>query len=41
MAKVVRESRKITFGSRRVGKHKKTSSPKDKAVKKKYRGQGR
>ena len=34
------ESRKISFGVRRKGKHKKTSSPKDKPVSK-YRGQGR
>jgi len=34
------ESRKITFGNRRKGKHKKTSGPKDKKVSK-YRGQGR
>lgn len=41
MAKVVRESTKITFGKRRVGKHKKRQGPKVKAEKKKYRGQGR
>ncbi len=34
------ESRKVTFGKRRNGKHKKSSSPKDKPVSK-YRGQGR
>jgi len=33
-------ARKITFGKRRNGKHKKTNSPKDKPVSK-YRGQGR
>jgi hypothetical protein len=31
---------KTTFGKRRDGKHKKTSGPKDKAEKKKYKGQG-
>jgi hypothetical protein len=41
MAKVVKENRKVTFGTRRVGKHKKTNGPKEKAVKRKYRGQGR
>jgi hypothetical protein len=35
------ESRKIVFGVRRKGKHAKSSGPKDKSVKKKYRGQGR
>lgn len=34
------ESRKITFGVRRGGKHAKSSGPKAKNVKK-YRGQGR
>lgn len=34
------ESRKVTFGVRRKGKHRKNSSPKDKMVSK-YRGQGR
>lgn len=34
------ESRKITFGKRRSGRHRKTSTPKDKNVSK-YRGQGR
>jgi hypothetical protein len=33
-------SRKITFGKRRNGKHKKTNGPKDKPVSK-YRAQGR
>lgn len=33
-------SRKVTFGKRRNGKHKKTRSPKDKPVSK-YRSQGR
>lgn len=33
-------SRKVTFGKRRNGKHKKTRSPKDKLVSK-YRAQGR
>ena len=33
-------SRKISFGKRRNGKHKKTRSPKDKLVSK-YRSQGR
>jgi hypothetical protein len=31
---------KITFGKRRVGKHKKSTSPKDKSVKP-YKGQGK
>lgn len=34
------ESRKVTFGKRRNGKHKKFRSPKDKPVSK-YRSQGR
>ena len=40
MAKVKADSRKISFGKRKGGKAKKTSGPKDKAVKK-YRAQGR
>ncbi len=35
------ESKKIVFGVRRKGKHAKSAGPKDKSVKKKYRGQGR
>jgi hypothetical protein len=35
------ESKKIIFGVRRKGKHAKSAGPKDKSVKKKYRGQGR
>lgn len=35
------EARKIVFGTRRKGKFKKSSSPKEAAQKKKYRGQGR
>ena len=31
---------KVTFGTRRTGKHKKTRGPKEKHTKK-YRGQGR
>lgn len=31
---------KVTFGQRRKGKHSKTRGPKDKRVKKKYKGQG-
>lgn len=38
-SKSASEARKITFGVRRKGKHKKTRSPKDKPVSK-YRGQG-
>lgn len=34
------ESKKISFGKRRTGRLRKTSSPKDKKVSK-YRGQGR
>lgn len=34
------ESRKITFGVRRGGKHAKTRGPKAKSIKR-YRGQGR
>jgi hypothetical protein len=34
------ESKKITFGVRRSGKHAKTRGPKAKSIKK-YRGQGR
>ena len=34
------EANKISFGKRRLGRHRKTSGPKDKHVKK-YRGQGR
>ncbi len=43
MAKVSKsaESKKIVFGVRRKGKHAKSVGPKDKSVKKKYRGQGR
>ncbi len=43
MAKVSKsaESKKIVFGVRRKGKHAKSAGPKDKSVKKKYRGQGR
>ena len=33
-------SRKVTFGKRRIGRHKKTNGPKDKSVSK-YRAQGR
>jgi hypothetical protein len=33
-------SAKTTFGKRRDGKHEKTRGPKDKRVKKKYKGQG-
>jgi hypothetical protein len=33
-------SQKISFGKRRVGKHKKTNGPKDKATKR-YVGQGK
>lgn len=32
---------KVVFGTRRKGKYKKTSGPKEAAQKKKYRGQGR
>lgn len=32
---------KLTFGKRKAGKYKKASGPKEKAVKAKYRGQGR
>ena len=35
------ESKKIIFGVRRKGKHSKSAGPKDKPVKKRYRGQGR
>ena len=35
------ESKKIIFGVRRKGKHAKSAGPKDKPVKKRYRGQGR
>jgi len=38
--KTTGNSQKITFGKRRVGKHKKTNGPKDKDTKK-YRSQGR
>jgi hypothetical protein len=38
-AKSSSESKKITFGVRRKGKHAKTSSPKDKRTKR-SRGQG-
>jgi len=31
---------KVTFGKRREGKHSKTRGPKDKKIKKKYKGQG-
>lgn len=31
---------KVSFGKRREGKHSKSSGPKDKRVKKKYKGQG-
>lgn len=40
-AKGSSETKKIIFGRRRKGKHSKTAGPKDKAVKKKYLGQGR
>jgi len=40
-AKGSSEAKKIVFGTRRKGKFAKSSGPKDKAVKKKYRGQGR
>ena len=40
-AKGSSDAKKIVFGVRRKGKHAKTSGPKDKSVKKKYRGQGR
>jgi len=40
MAKNVAESRKITFGKKRVGKAKNLNTPKGKRVKK-YKGQGR
>ena len=33
-------NQKVSFGTRRIGKHKKFTSPKDKPVKE-YRGQGR
>lgn len=39
-SKTSSELRKVTFGVRRTGKHRKSSSPKDKPVSK-YRGQGR
>lgn len=35
------DSKKIIFGTRRKGKYKKTKGPKERAQKKKYRGQGR
>jgi hypothetical protein len=35
------ENKKVVFGVRRNGKHKKTTGPKDKKVKLKYVGQGR
>lgn len=35
------ENRKVTFGKRRTGSYKKSSGPKEKAVKARYRGQGR
>ena len=38
-AKASNESKKITFGVRRKGKHSKTSGPKDRRTKK-SRGQG-
>lgn len=31
---------KVTFGKRREGRHSKSNGPKDKKVKKKYKGQG-
>ena len=34
-------AKKIIFGVRRKGKHSKSAGPKDKPVKKRYRGQGR
>jgi hypothetical protein len=40
-AKGSSESKKIVFGRRRNGKAAKSAGPKDKSVKKKYRGQGR
>jgi hypothetical protein len=39
-AKVAAESRKISFGKKRVGKARNTNTPKGKKVSK-YRGQGR
>ena len=39
-AKVAAESRKISFGKRRIGKAKNLNTPKGKKVSK-YRGQGR
>lgn len=39
-SKVGSSVQKVSFGTRRKGKHKKTSGPKDKPVSK-YRGQGR
>lgn len=39
-AKVAAESRKISFGKRRVGKARNMNTPKGKNVKK-YKGQGR
>lgn len=40
MAKAVSDTRKISFGKKRVGKAKNLNTPKGKRVKK-YRGQGR
>lgn len=40
MAKSFAESKKITFGKKRVGKAKNRNTPKGKRVKK-YKGQGR
>jgi len=40
MAKVSSNNNKLSFGKRKGGKAKKTSGPKDKAVKQ-YRSQGR
>lgn len=40
-AKGSSEAKKIVFGVRRKGKAAKSVGPKDKSVKKKYKGQGR
>jgi len=40
MAKSVNDSRKVTFGSRKKGKYKKSYGPKEQRPKK-YRGQGK
>ena len=45
MAKASKTSKsanvKLNFGKRKAGKYKKSTGPKEKAVKAKYRGQGR